>query len=490
MKKLGMLIALIAVLLGPAASSHLYAASYQFPDTYKTPVTPEMQELQKISKGISAVAAVTSNALVFISISKTIQGMPLQMVDPFEFFFGMPRPDGGGGGRGQPPREMPKQQGLGSGFIIDLDKGYIVTNNHVIEGADEISLKLANGKVYDGVVVGRDKNTDIAVVRIKDAKFDKSKLTSLTLANSDAVSVGDLVVAAGAPFGLESSVSFGVVSATGRGSLGITKIGNFIQTDAAINPGNSGGPLLNMEGRVIGVNSAIFSKSGAYNGIGFAVPSNIVKSVGEKLINHGKVSRGFIGVSLQTLDKELAESLKLSKDQSGALIANVQKGGPADKSGIREGDVIVEVDGKSVANSDDVASRIGIRGAGESVDLGIFREGKRSNMKVKLGEFPDEDQEVAEGGSKDSPLGMSVAKVNDEMRRRYNLETKTGVVVLDMSQDSLGARAGIQPGDAIISVNNKKIDSVEDFRKLASGSGRLLMRLERQGQYFFVSIRK
>lgn len=462
------------------------ALSYDFPENKINNLPNEVSELQKISRGVSAIAERASGALVFISVAKTIKGMPFHSMDPFEYFFGNPRP------QGRMPREMPKQKGLGSGFIVDLDKGYIMTNNHVIEGADEINLKLANGKLYDGVVVGRDANTDVAVVKIKDPKFDRKDLQALGFADSEKVKVGDFVVALGAPFGLEASISFGVVSATGRGNLGIAKLGNFIQTDAAINPGNSGGPLLNTEGRVVAVNTAIFSSSGGYNGIGFGVPSNLAKLIGEKLINHGKISRGFLGVSLQDLDKDLADSLKIPRGENGAVVANVQAGSPAAKAGLKDGDAIVGLDGKSVRDSDDVSNRIGMMGPGRTADLTVYRNGKKQSIKVGLGEFPDEPvAEMSAGGGKPGgPLGVALSRMSEKLRQQHGIRSDSGLIVTDIAPDSPLGRAGVRVGDVIVSVNNNKINTSDDFKKLTQSNRRLLIRIERQGQFFFVSIRK
>ncbi|NDA64023.1 MAG: hypothetical protein EBX50_18650, partial [Chitinophagia bacterium] len=275
--------------------------AYSLPSNSEKPLNDEnIVALQKISKGVSTVAKHAEKAVVFVSVYKTVRGLPPGMIDPFEFFFGNP---------GMPRRGEPKQQrreeGLGSGFIIDLNQGYIMTNNHVVQDADEIQLKFPNGDTHEAKIVGRDPNTDIAIVQIKERSFNKNGLSQLVLGNSDDVDVGDFAVAVGAPYGLEASVSFGIISAIGRGSLSITQMGNFIQTDAAINPGNSGGPLLNATGQVIGVNTAIYSRSGGYNGIGFAVPSNLARRIAEQLIGGGKVTRGYIGVGLQPIDSEL-----------------------------------------------------------------------------------------------------------------------------------------------------------------------------------------
>ncbi len=469
--------------------------SYQFPNSSKVQMNEPINLLQKISEGVSSIASQTQGALVYISVSKTIKGTPFNMVDPFEFFFGVPQMPN------QQRERDQKQEGLGSGFIVDLDKGYIMTNNHVIDDADEISLKLANGKIYDGKVLGRDKNTDVAVVKIKDDKFDKSGLMDLSFAADDKAKVGDFVIALGAPFGLEASISFGVVSALSRGSLGITKYGNFIQTDSAINPGNSGGPLLNTEGKVIGVNTAIFSKSGAYNGIGFAVPSSLAKKVGEKLVTDGKVSRGFIGAGLQPMSDEVGSHFNVAKNTKGVLIANIVKDGPADKSGLKTGDVVIGANDKPVSDPDELINFIGLAGPGAEVKLKILREGKEKFVTIKVGEWP-EDEDVAftsasreddeaKGGGKKSVLGLSLSPLDTKLKKRFSkIESKSGLVVLNVEGDSPAARTGIRPGDLIISVNQKPVESLSEFEKNVKGSKSILIYLEREGQFFFVSLKK
>ena len=278
------------------------SSNYQIPpSSTSSKIENKTNLLKKISSEISAISEEANRALVFVSVSKSVK---TNFNDPlFEFFFG-PR---------KPNQPLPKQKGLGSGFFIDLNKGYVLTNNHVIDGADEISLKLANDESYDAKVIGRDANTDVAVVQIKDKKFSRKSLSSLVLSDMGDVEVGGLVLAFGAPFSLKSSTTLGIVSAMHRGSLQITDLGNFLQTDAAINPGNSGGPLLGMDGRVVGINTAIASSTGAYNGVGFAIPADLVRDVATRLINHGKVERGYLGVAFSSSSQRMAGKSKASK---------------------------------------------------------------------------------------------------------------------------------------------------------------------------------
>ena len=446
-----------------------------------------LSNLQQLSRGVSKVAEQSAGAIVFVNVSKRAAENPLAM-NPFDFFFGRPSP----GGQRAPQAPTPQQQGVGSGFFIDLDKGYVVTNNHVIEGADKIELRLANGTVVQGEVVGRDPNTDIAVVEAK--KFRKKGLAALKFAASDELKVGDFVVALGAPFGLEASVSFGVISAVGRGSMGIAELGDFIQTDAAINPGNSGGPLIDTTGRVVGVNTAIYSRTGGFNGIGFAVPSDLVMSIAEQLITDGSIKRGYIGASLQPLSPDLVEQLDLPADTKGALVANTIEDAPAQKFGIEPGDVIVGIDGTAVDDSSDVVTRLGLMKPGKKVQLELYRNGKKRRIGVTLGEWPGAERSMAGGmGSKNDSgnagkLGLALAPSSSQAMERFGLTSKGGLVVMDVRPDSPAAEAGLQPGDLILSVNRKDVGTVEAFQDRVKKSKRLLLRVERSGTFFFESI--
>lgn len=469
-----------------------------------TSANENLQFLQKLSKGVATIAERANEAIVFVSVYKTVQGMPFEMIDPFDFFFG---PNGGGRmdprGRGRPNgRPAPQQKregGLGSGFFFDLDKGYILTNNHVVQDADEIQLKLANGESYEGKIVGRDKNTDIAVVQVKDKSFERKGLGELDFGDSDKLAVGDFVVALGAPYGLEASLSFGVVSAVGRGNLDITKYGNFIQTDAAINPGNSGGPLLDMSGNVIGINSAIYSRTGSYNGIGFAVPANLAVKVGEQLINEGRVQRGYLGVALQPLDPELHKSLGLPRDVSGSLVARVVRKGPADRGGLKAGDVITALDGRNVKTDSDIVNAIGLMKPGTKTDLTIYRNGKKKKLTITVERWPDDANDQADDAGRTDrqspgtsvPFGLSVSKVTPQLQQQFKFESDSGIVVMGVKPDSPAARAGLQPGDVIIQANNKVVKDPATFARISKDpSSRMLLRIERAGQYFFVPLRK
>lgn len=494
-KRIAATLTLLASLLVTAPIS-----AYQVPAAPGTSSEENIQLLQKISKGVSAIAKDASKAIVFVSVYKNVQSMPMGMIDPFEFFFG-PRGPGGqfpdprdprGGGGGGPQR---REGGLGSGFFIDLKQGYILTNNHVVSEADEIEVKLANGETYEAKIVGRDPNTDVAVVKVKKDDFNRNGLAQLALANSDRVAVGDFVIALGAPFGLEASLSFGIVSAIGRGNLDITRLGNFIQTDAAINPGNSGGPLIDMYGQVIGVNTAIYSRSGGYNGIGFSVPSNLVRTISEQLINEGRIQRGYLGVLLQPIDEDLQKGLNLPNEiKGGALVARVVDGGPADKGGLEAGDVITEVNGQVMKEHSAIVNAIGLMKPGSKVQLKYYRDGKSKVTSVTIDKHPDDERiddqrGSGRGDSKDMPFGMGVTNLTNNLRSQYRLESKVGAVVTDVQTDSAADRAGLRPGDCILKVDGKKIENADQFKKAIKGKNRLLVWIERSGEFYFVTLR-
>ncbi len=479
----------LAIILMMGALSTSRAFSYDLPDP-KVMSDSNLRELQKISEGVGELADKASQAVVFISVTKIIKGRPYGAVDPFDFFFGP-------NFRHPNQRRERQQSGLGSGFLVDLDKGYIITNNHVVEGADEISLKLANGSTYVGKVLGSDKNTDVAVVQIKDDDFDKKGLGALTLTNSDKVKVGSFVLALGAPFGLETSLSFGVVSAVGRGNLSITSLGDFIQTDAAINPGNSGGPLLNMKGQVVGMNTAIYSRTGSSAGIGFAVPAHLVRKIATQLINKGKVARGYLGVQLsQEVDEDVAAGLGLPKETKGALIGRVEKGTPAARAKLQDGDVIVSVDGRTIDSSEKLTNTIGLIAPGTEVTVKFYRNGKLRKTRLKLGEFPSDIRLAGNERSRsyEDSAGMGLEVINPQKHRelieRYRIESKSGLLVVDLTPDSPAADAGIRPGDVIIKVNRIPVKTVASFEKIYRKNKKILVQIERGGTYRFAPIRK
>ncbi|MDA9951218.1 Do family serine endopeptidase [Oligoflexaceae bacterium] len=483
------------IIVGLCLFSAPMVSAYEINQTEKAAVTSnDLNTVRSLSKSTTTIADHAGEAIVFISISKIVKGVPFGQVNPFEFFFG-PGPGQQGQQGRQAPREEKKQSGLGSGFFIDVEKGYVLTNNHVVEGADEINLRLANGSTYEAKVVGRDKNTDVAVVQVQDSKFKRKGVSALKIAKSKNLKPGEFVLALGAPFGLEASLSFGIVSALGRGSLSITELGDFIQTDAAINPGNSGGPLLNMEGNVVGINTAIYSRSGGYNGIGFAIPSDLVVKVANQLISKGKIERGYLGVGLnQGLDPELAEDMGVPSGTSGALVRTVEPDGPADKSGIEAGDIIVSVDGKLTKSDVALRNRIGLNPPGAQIKLELYRDGDKKTVKVKLAKFPSRVAQGMDrgddGAAQDRAFGLAVETLNSKLRKEFGIKQKSGVVVTSVARGSVADRMGIEVGDAVVKLNNKAVSSAKQFYSVVKGKKRVYVRLVRDGRLLFFPLKK
>ncbi|MCX7994512.1 MAG: DegQ family serine endoprotease [candidate division WOR-3 bacterium] len=361
-----------------------------------------------------------------------------------------------------PPSES-KTKTLGSGFIISED-GYVVTNHHVIKNASNIIIRLTNKKEYKGdavKIIGSDSRTDVALLKIET----KEKLPYLKLGDSDKIKVGDWVMAVGNPFNLEGTVTVGVISAKGRHHIPLSEgpdLQNFLQTDAAINPGNSGGPLINLQGEVIGINTAITSTSGGNIGIGFAIPINLARSVIEELKTKGKVTRGYLGVYLEDLTNEIKEALNLSS-LDGVLINEVIPNSPADDAGIKEGDVIIEYEGKKVTDVQSFRLMVASTTPGKTVKLKLIRNGKELELKVKIGEMKEEVAGVTEEKQK-TELGLQVVDIDSPEAKGYNISAKKGVVVTAVESNSPSSDAGIQPGDVIIGIGNKVIENLTDFR--------------------------
>ena len=351
------------------------------------------------------------------------------------------------------PKEY-RQTSLGSGFIIDKD-GYILTNNHVVEKTDEIKVKLSNDHEFNAKIIGRDPKTDLALIRIET----EEDLTPLPLGDSDRLEVGDWVIAIGNPFGLDHTVTAGIVSAKYR-KIGAGSYENFIQTDASINFGNSGGPLLNTKGEVVGINSAIISGSGGSIGIGFAIPINMAKEILPQL-KKGKVIRGWLGVMIQKITTELKEKLQL-KDEKGALVADVTPGGPAEQAGIKRGDVIISFDSKEIEEMSDLPFIVASTPVNKTVIVEVMRQGEKKRIKVKIGELKEEVEAKAEIEEK-SELGMTVEKITPELVRQFNLSQKSGLVVVHVENNSPAERAGIRQGDIIVEIDQEPIKELSKY---------------------------
>ena len=357
------------------------------------------------------------------------------------------------------PQQRQPSQAFGSGFIISAD-GYIVTNTHVIGGADEVQVRLSDRQELIAEVVGQDKRTDIALLKIK-----AEGLPTVRLGNSDELKVGQWVLAIGSPFGFDHSASQGIISALSR-NLPDGNYVPFIQTDVAVNPGNSGGPLFNTDGEVVGVNSQIFTRSGGFMGLSFAIPIDVVKNITSQLKKHGHVSRGWLGVYIQDMDQALAESFGLKKPK-GALVSQVSEESPAAKAGIQVGDVILEFNTKIIARSGDLPPAVGAVPAGETATLKVLRNSKTITVDVEICELNEGKivKTKAKSNNEDSRLGLTVDEINDEQREKLNIAAGRGVVVTNVTSGSAADQAGIQPGDVLLTFNRVNISSVEQLRQ-------------------------
>ena len=406
------------------------------------------------------IAMAVSPAVVNIRTEKVVKGggpvfrhfqSPFGKDDPFRDFFERFFGD-------IPQQREFRQRSLGSGFFIDQE-GYIVTNNHVTENADKIKVKLKNGKEYDAEIVGRDAKTDIALIKVKSWR----DFRPVKWGDSDALKVGEWVVAIGSPFGLEHTVTAGIVSAKGR-VIGSGPYDDFIQTDASINPGNSGGPLINMKGEVVGINTAIVSRSGGNVGIGFAIPINLARGIMKQLKDSGTVTRGWLGVSIQNLTPELAEYYGV-KDGKGALIGEVFEGDPAEKAGIKPKDVIIEVDGDKIEDSRDLSQKIAEIPVGEKINIKVVRGGKERTFRVNIVKRTDDKESLAQKQPmEETDLGMTVSSLTRELARRLNISETEGVVVVSVEQNGPADKADVQEGDLILEIDHKHIKTIEDYQ--------------------------
>jgi len=407
-------------------------------------LSPLVKELSPSVVNISTTSVSKSGARSFKSPFGNRGDDPFD--DFFEKFFG-----------DSPQREF-KRQGLGTGFIYSED-GYIVTNNHVVERATDIKVLLQNGDSYPAEVIGTDPKSDLALLKIEP----DTKLPAVKFGDSDTLEIGDWVLAIGNPFGLGHTVTAGIISAKGR-SLGLGSYDDFIQTDAAINPGNSGGPLFNFNGELIGVNTAIIAGG---QGIGFAIPVNMTKNVVTQLKDGGKVVRGWIGVYVQQVTPEIAESLDLNDDE-GALVADVTEGGPAAQAGVKRGDIIVELNGNKIEEMSDLPKLVAGYTPGTNTKLKVIRDGKEKALNIKLGELPEQGTQLSSRASDEDTeqsLGIIVQDITPQIQDRLGLESPSGVVITNVNPNSPASESGLSRGDVILEVNKKQITNLDDYRK-------------------------
>jgi serine protease Do len=405
---------------------------------------------------------------------------PEQLPEMFRRFFGMP---------GMPDHALPREQtrtSLGSGVITTAD-GFILTNNHLVEGADEINIKLADSEEYQAKVIGRDPKTDLALLKIEP----KRPLQYATFGNSDELRVGDWVIAIGNPFGFEQTVTAGIVSGKSR-VIGGGPYDNFIQTDASINPGNSGGPLFNMDGNMVGVNTAIYSRTGGNIGIGFAIPVNMVRGIMQQLKEQGKVVRGWLGVMIQQVTPELAEQFGLERP-IGALVAGVSPGSPAAAAGIKPGDVIVEFGTTQILQMSMLPAQVAQIPPGTKAKVILIRDGKRMQTTVTIEELREEQLAAGDGQAAREKLGLTVQELTPELARSLRIDATAGLIVSNVEPGTPAAQSGLRRGDLILEVNRRRVDSVSTFNealgRVANG-GTVLFLIRRGENTLFVAMRK
>ncbi|MEZ5356837.1 MAG: DegQ family serine endoprotease [Bryobacteraceae bacterium] len=464
-------------IVGLAAEKHHMVARVDIPK-----IDLRAPEQAKPSAGFADVIQRDLPAVVNVSTARTVkraaEGPNPLFMDPFfrQFFGDLPA---------QRPGSQ-REHAMGSGVIVSAD-GYVLTNNHVIDEAAQITVTLGDKREFKAKLVGADPRSDLAVLKV-----EAENLPTLTFADSSKVRIGDYALAIGDPFGIGRTVTLGIVSATGRGNLGIEDYEDFIQTDAAINPGNSGGALVNSQGDLIGINTAIISPNGGgNNGVGFAIPSNMARSVMNELVAHGKVTRARLGVMLQPLTPALAKAFGL-EGPNGALVGEVEPGSPAAKAGLKSGDVIVKFNGEPIADSNQLKLKVGMLKPGGEADVVAMRNGSEHTFTVTLGEMSMTAGPVGEKGKSSSALaGVSVDALTQAVRRQLELNTGTqGVVVTAVDPASNAAEAGLRRGDVIVSVGHTPVGSLDDFQAAVnqSAKGPLLLQVIRQGNTLYLAI--
>ena len=445
-----------------------------------------IETLRQMSKAFTEMSEKAKPAVVWIKAEKTVTyytpdwdwpfGEPFDPFgdDLFDRFFRGQRP------RQRQPQRRYQQTAQGSGFIVSAE-GHILTNNHLVGGVDKVAVKLADNREFTAEIVGADPESDVAVVKIKAENLP----TPLELADSDKLEVGEWVLAIGNPFGLSHSVTAGIVSAKSRSGFGLTSYEDFIQTDAAINPGNSGGPLVNLDGKVVGISTFIISRSGGYMGIGFAIPINMAKNIYEQLVEKGEVVRGFLGIWYDELSDDLREALGLDKDTKGVAITKVIKDTAAEKAGLKHNDVILEFDGKQVESAEQFRKGVALLEPGTKVKLTVLRDGKRKNFTVELGKRPPVEQIAGAEPDTTEQLGFAVKNLTEELAQRLGYEGMSGVLVVSVESDSEAAKKGIKVGMLILEVNKEPVQNTKEFEEAverAAKKGTILL-LVTDGRY-------
>jgi serine protease Do len=470
----------VALLLLPCSGAQALASFQSDVKDIPSKISKQSVDIMtRTGQAMAEIAEAVKPAIVNIATVRTEKtgGMNPLLDDPFfrRFFGDQFR-----------HRDIPKERkasSLGSGVIVSPD-GYILTNNHVVKNADKIKVLLSDKREYEGKIIGTDPKTDLSVIKI-----DADNLISLNLGNSDELKVGAIVLAVGNPFGLNQTITMGIVSAVGRANVGIAEYEDFIQTDAAINPGNSGGALVNAKGELIGINTAIFSTTGGYQGIGFAIPSNMARSVMDSLITKGKVIRGWLGVSIQGITPELAEQFNLEKDY-GTLIADVVEGSPAESGGLLRGDVIVEFNGKEVNEPYNLRNMVSSTPPGEEVEFKVIRDGEILTVPVTIREIPSEEQR-ASTDYKNALRGINVQELSPDIYNKLNLPDKIrGVVVTEIETGS-PSESRLIPGDVLLEINRRAISNLEDYETIVSKikpDRDVLLLVFRRGSTIFVTV--
>lgn len=444
------------------------------------PSLPAMNAAKQMSDAFVAVANRVTPSIVMIVNEEKLENalgdenfQQLFQDDFFRRFFDF-----------TPEQREQVQKTLGSGVVVDPD-GYIVTNNHVVEHSTKLQVTLPDGSKMPAKIIGTDPKTDLALIKV-----DSKHLKAIQFAQYDQVQVGEWVLAIGSPFGeaLQQTVTAGIISAKGRSNVGIADYEDFLQTDAAINPGNSGGALVDLDGNLVGINTAIMSSNGSNAGVGFAIPVHIVQDVMEQLRSNGRVVRGFLGVTIQSLTPDLQKSLG-SKDNKGAIVSDVQKGSPADKAGLKPYDLITSVNGQPVQDSVALRNRIAAIQPGTKTELGIVRDGKAMNVTIKVGEMENESPVRGPERERQHKLGMELQNLTPSLAQQLRTDQEQGVVVARVLPGSAADNAGLQRGDVIFELNRKPVTSVRNFQEMLSGSGNtVLLAVDRQGNSFFVTL--